>query len=84
MRGDKAKWIRTRDGTSHNMQFGSNCGCWMCKAVTKWVDAHHWTSGRERERFAERLLTYLCYRMGFSGCEDVTTLDKTLPDRMTN
>ena len=77
-------WVKDKKGTSHNKRFGSNCKCWMCKAVTKWIDMHHHTTGRERQRYADKLITYLCYRMGFSGCEDVTTLQQTLPKQFSD
>lgn len=83
MRGDKPRWRGTKTGGSKNMAIGSNCRCWMCQAVTKWIDQHHFTSGRERQRFAEKLLTYLAYRMGYTGCE-VTKLEHALPKDDSN
>lgn len=79
MRGDKPRWLKKKSGTWSNMSIGSNCRCWMCQAVMKWIDQNHWTTGREREKLAEKLLTYLCYRMGYSGCDDINIFEKTLP-----
>lgn len=80
MKGQKPRWVKTKDGGSHNASIGSNCRCWMCKVVMKWVNLHHHTTGRERQQYAEKLISYLCYRMGYSGCR-TTTLEQTLPKR---
>jgi len=79
MKGDKPRWRRTKSGGSTNMAIGSNCRCWMCQAVMKWVNQHHFTTGRKRQQFAEKMLTYLAYRMGYTGCK-ITKLEKTLPN----
>ncbi len=78
MKGEKPRWVRTKDGASQNMSIGSNCRCWMCQAVTKFIEQHHWTTGRERQQYSEKLVTYLAYRMGFTGCK-ITKLQQTLP-----
>jgi len=83
LRGDKPRWIRTGYGSSKNMSIGSNCRCWMCQAVMKFIDQHHFTTGRERQQYAEKLVTYLAYRMGYTGTK-ITKLKETLPKEKSN
>lgn len=78
MRSDKPRWITTRRGTSHNMAIGSNCRCWMCQAVTKFIDRHHFTTGKRRLIYQDKLIDYLAYRMGYTGTK-TTRLKDTFP-----
>lgn len=78
MKGDKPRWIRTKSGSSKNMSIGSNCRCWMCQAVMKFIDQHHWTGGRKRQQYSEKMVSYLAYRMGYTGTK-ITKLSQTLP-----
>lgn len=80
MREDKPRWIRTSTGSSKNMSIGSNCRCWMCQAVMKFIDQHHFTHGYERKKFESKLLDYLSYRMGYTGTK-ITKLKECLPNR---
>ena len=81
LKEDKPRWIRRKNGVCHNMSIGSNCRCWMCQAVMKWVGMNHFTTGKKRQKFANKLLDYLCYRMGYTGCEKTKTFDTTLPNQ---
>ena len=77
MKNEKPRWVRRKDGSCCNMSIGSNCRCWMCQVVMKWVDMNHLTTGTKRQQFANKLLDYLCYTMGYSGCENMNVFDKT-------
>ena len=78
MRGDKPRWIRTRSGGSHNMSIGSNCRCWMCQAVMKFINRHHFTTGKKRLIAQDKLIDYLAFRMGYTGTR-ITRLKDTFP-----
>lgn len=75
MKGDPPHWI-----AGCNVAIGSNCKCWMCRAVSKWINENHFTTGKQRQVFAEKLLTYLAYRMGYTvNAGDPITLEATIP-----
>lgn len=78
MKGEKPRWVKTKHGSTKNMSIGSNCRCWMCLTVMKWIDLNHFTTGQKRDKLADDLISYLAYRMGYSGCGKFNTFQKTL------
>ena len=78
MREDKPRWITTRKGVSCNMSIGSNCRCWMCQAVMKFINRHHFTTGKARLIAQDKLIDYLAWRMGYTGTK-IKRLKDTFP-----
>lgn len=82
MKGDKPKWVKKKNGSCENISIGSNCKCWMCKAVSEWINKNGFTYGEQRKKNALKLTEYLAHRMGYTNCK-ATTLKQCVPINTT-
>ena len=50
----------------------------MCQAVMKFINRHHFTTGKKRLIAQDKLIDYLAFRMGYTGTR-ITRLKDTFP-----